>query len=213
METSNQSVGVREDPIWYDDISVLWKHPAELIPTIRQSDTERINSMVRLVAYCSIVVAVIRRDAKYATLGAAIVAILSVCYTFGATQTKNESYANIRPTTVKKSKRICSVSTRNNPFSNATIGELARDPTRPPACTYGQDAHNEEAIRNNFNSGLFRNLDDVYEVENSRRQFITMPVTTSAPDTIAFAQFLYGNRGVTCKENSINCQPYFSSRN
>jgi hypothetical protein len=67
-------------------------------------------------------------------------------------------------------------------------------------------------IRKNFNKGLFRNLDDVYEVENSQRQFVTMPVTTSAPDTIAFAEYLFGNKK-TCKEDPSLCQPWNASRN
>jgi hypothetical protein len=202
---------LKQDPIWYQNISILWSRPSEIIPTRDQSDTERVNSIVRLVLYCSIAVSLIRYNYLYAALGGAIIAIISLSFALGKKKERgNESYANIRPDTVKRAKRACSKSTSNNPFSNATVGALMNNETRAPACSY-DDKGEAALIRKNFNNGLYRNLDDVYEVENSQRQFYTMPVTTSAPDTIAFGQFLFGNKE-TCKENPEKCKPYFASR-
>ena len=202
---------LHSDQIWYKRISVLWERPSELMPTRDQSDAERTNAMVRLVLYCSVSVALIKYNPMYAVLGAMIVAILSLTYAYGVKKTKNESYGNIRPSTVKSQKKACSPSTPNNPFSNATVGALLEDPARAPACSY-DDPGMAEQIRENFNRGLYRNLDDVYETENSFRQYVTNPVTTAAPDTNGFAQFLYGPKSSTCKENTKNCMPYFSSR-
>jgi hypothetical protein len=92
-----------------------------------------------------------------------------------------------------------------------TVGALITDPGRAPACSYDAPGVADE-MRRGFNRGLFKNLEDVYEVENSQRQFYTMPVTTSAPDTIAFAEFLYGSRGKTCKEAPEKCKPWFATR-
>jgi hypothetical protein len=123
---------------------------------------------------------------------------------------KNESYSNLRPTTVKRERKRCSPSTADNPFSNATVGALLGDEGRAPACSYDDPGVAKE-MRKNFNKGLFRNLDDVYEKESSARQFYTMPVTTGAPDTIAFAEFLFGRKD-TCKSNPALCEPRFASR-
>ena len=90
------------------------------------------------------------------------------------------------------------------------MGALLGDEGRAPACSYDTPGVAKE-MRKNFNKGLFRNLDDVYEVENSQRQFYTMPVTTGAPDTIAFAEFLFG-RKKTCKEDPAMCEPRFAAR-
>ncbi|AGE59799.1 hypothetical protein ATCVTN60342_547R [Acanthocystis turfacea Chlorella virus TN603.4.2] len=200
------------DPIWFKDIRVLLLRPSEIIPSRDQSDAERINAIVRLVLYCSLAVALIRSNIMYLVLGIAIIAIISLAFAMGEKRKKkNESYSNLRPTTVKRERKACSPTTTDNPFSNATVGALLGDEGRAPACSYDTPGVAKE-MRKNFNKGLFRNLDDVYEVENSQRQFYTMPVTTSAPDTIAFAEFLYGSRGKTCKEDPSKCEPRFASR-
>jgi hypothetical protein len=56
----------------------------------------------------------------------------------------------------------------------------------------------------NFERGLFMNSTDVFSKENSQRQFYTMPVTTTVPDTYAFAQFLYGG-AKNCKTTPKEC--------
>lgn len=201
-----------EDPIWFKNIKVLFLRPKEIIPSKDQSDAERVNSIVRLVLYCSLAVALIRSNIMYLVLGLAIVVIISLAFALGEKKKKkNESYSNLRPTTVKRQKKDCSKSTPDNPFSNATVGALLGDEGRAPACSYDSPGVAQE-IRKNFNKNLFRNLEDIYEVENSQRQFYTTPVTTSAPDTIAFAEFLYGSRGKTCKEDPSLCEPRFASR-
>jgi len=206
------NVTLPQDPIWFKNLSILWLRPSEIIPSRDQSDEERINALVRLVLYCSVAVALIRMNAMYAVLGLAIIVIITLSYALGKKKkSQNESYSNIRPTTVKRERKSFSSSTPLNPFGNATVGALLEDPGRPPMQGYDEPGVAKQ-IRKNFNKGLFRNLDDVYEVENSQRQFVTQPVTTSAPDTIAFAQYLFGNQP-TCKESPELCQPWRASRN
>lgn len=97
----------------------------------------------------------------------------------------------------------CQLSTPENPFANMLLSDLATRPDRPKACPYDQHAH---LIERNFNLGLVRNVYDVYDKENSQRQFMTMPVTTSAPDVAAFARYCYGGYGKkTCKEDTSKC--------
>lgn len=200
------------DEIWFKNLRIIVDRPSEIIPSRDQSDAERVNALVRLVLYCSISVALIRSNAMYAVLGLAIIVIISLAYALGAKKkTKNEAYSNIRPKTLTRENKACYKPDPNNPFGNATVGALLGDEGKPPACGYDEPGVASQ-IRKNFNKGLFRNLDDVYEVENSQRQFYTMPVTTSAPDTIAFGEFLFGNKR-TCKEDPSLCQPWNASRN
>jgi hypothetical protein len=202
---------LHSDPIWYQNLRILPLRPSEIIPTRDQSDAERVNAIVRLVFYCALAVALIRSNVMYLVLGLAIIVIVTLAFALGAKKKiKNESYANLRPTTVKRENKQCSSSTSDNPYSNATVGALLGDEGRAPACSYDSPGVAKE-IRKNFNQGLFRNLDDVYEKENSQRQFYTMPSTTSAPDTISFGQFLFGNKA-TCKEDPSLCEPRFASR-
>ena len=204
---------LRQDPIWFDNVRVLWNRPSEIIPARDQSDAERVNALVRLVMYCSIAVALIRYNIMYAVLGLAIVVIISLSYALGKKKNvQNESYSNIRPHTVRRENKTYSMSTPDNPFGNATVGALMDDPAKPPMIGYDEPGVARD-IRKNFNKGLFRDVQDVYEVENSQRQFYTMPSTTSAPDTIAFAEYLFGRPGETCKENTKMCHPWKASRN
>jgi hypothetical protein len=205
------NIVLNQDPIWYQNIKVLFLRPREIIPTRDQSDAERVNAIVRLVLYCSAVVALIRSNAMYLVLGLAIITIVSLSFALGGKKKiKNESYGNLRPDSVKRSRKASSPPTKDNPYSNATVGALLDDPGRAPASSYDSSGVALEQ-RKYFNQGLFRNLDDVYEKENSQRQFITMPSTTAAPDTIGFAQFLFGNKD-TCKSNPSLCEPRFASR-
>ena len=222
------------DLAWYQDVKALARRPSEFFPTTIQTAEERLNAIVRLIAYGSLAAYLVGGKNVYIAYGAVLIAGISVIFRFGRTRgrggrnknaggcmmddsmygpsetyTRSEPYSNLVPEHVQRATIRCSPSTPSNPFSNATVGALLADPSRPPACSYDSQA---TTIRTNFNKGLFRNLDDVYEVENSQRQFVTQPVTTSAPDTGAFAQFLYGSRGQTCKESTKACRPWFAVR-
>jgi hypothetical protein len=97
----------------------------------------------------------------------------------------------------------CSRPTPHNPFGNMTAYDIATNPNRPPACPYDDVKEEQRAY---FNKGLVRNLTDVYERENSQRQFYTVPVSQSIPDTKSFANFLYAE-GLkrSCKADPLVC--------
>lgn len=204
---------MQSDPIWYEDVRILPARYAEFFPSRDQSDEERLNAIVRLIAYASIAAFLPRMRVKYLALGLASIALTTLAYRFSKNprESMSEPYGNVAPRTVKRGNARCSRPTDKNPFSNMTVGALISDPGRAPACSYDAPGVADE-MRRGFNKGLFKNLEDVYEVENSQRQFYTMPVTTSAPDTIAFAEFLYGSRGKTCKEAPEKCKPWFATR-
>lgn len=96
----------------------------------------------------------------------------------------------------------CTKSTPENPFANVLLTELGDDPDRPAACAYDSQ---KDLIRKNFNKGLPRNLTDVYEVQNSQRQYMTTPVSTSIPDTHAFAEYVFGSGLKGCKWDTAKC--------
>lgn len=205
------------DSAWYADVAVLARRPDEFWPTAHQSEDERLNSLIRLVAYVSLGVYMYRRDHKFLSFGLGAAAFLSLVHRFGVSSRRcgrlSSGPCPPRPPTppaptdgrVASKQQIanrpsCTMSTPNNPFANALLTD---DPGRPPACRY--DEHSA-AIWRNFNRGLARNAYDVYDKENSQRQFMTNPVTTSAPDTNAFARFAYGSSGRnTCKETPSRC--------
>lgn len=249
-------------PAWYDDIGVLWRDGTEFFPAKHHTERERLNAIVRLVAYASCAAFVAGGKAEVLVIGAALIAAVSLSVKFSKAPVPSASrtevlsssgapdadpddqddqddededddgdddeesddvsdYALLNWNTVRsiaseaagtargvghrqrKSKGACTASTPDNPFANMLVSDLAANPSRPPACSY--DTHSN-LIEKHFNQGLVRNLYDVYDKENSQRQFMTMPVTTSAADVSAFARFCYGGMGrKTCKEDTAKC--------
>lgn len=207
---------MESDPAWYRDLSSLVRRPTEFWPSRDQTSDERLNSLVRLLAYATLAVFLYRKNFKYVAFGMGAVLVLSVVHARGSSRESIQcsgprscrvSTANIKPASVQRAKQACTRSTPNNPFGNMLVSDLADNPGRPPACKFDDQA---EAVQQNFNRGLPRNMYDLYDRENSQRQFVTMPVTTSAPDTVAFAQFCYGGAGrKTCKEDPSRCTGSF----
>lgn len=219
------------DAVWYNDVRTLLRRPSEFFPTRDQSPEERVNAIVRLLVYCTAAVVAYKRQLKYALFGLGAVAVVSLAYRgtgsrrgaarrwsppdadastghhAPAVARRAAAMGGVVPRDAQRAKPRCTASTRNNPFGNMLLSDLNDRPGRPPACKYDDQA---ELIRQNFNAGLVRNAYDVYEKENSQRQWMTMPVTTSAPDTVAFAQWCYGNAGrTTCKEDPSKCTGAF----
>lgn len=214
------------DPVWYEDVRVLARRPGEFFPSRDQSPEERVNSVVRLLLYCAAAVYLYRRQAKYLAFGLAAVGTVSLAYRGTSDKARGKSSsgsagrwrvdsrverpasaAGVRVPHVLRAKRKCTLSTPDNPFANMLLSDLADNPGRAPACKYDDQ---KDLIRDNFNRGLVRNVYDIYEKENSQRQWMINPVTTSTPDTVAFAQFCYGNAGrKTCKEDPSKCTGAF----
>lgn len=209
------------DSVWYEDARVLLRRPSEFWPAIDQTPDERLNSMVRLIAYCAIAIYAYRRNHRYLAFALGAITLLSLAHK-GVAGTATERrcgapgtramgcaapIAGMRRAHVQPKDTACTRSSPDNPFGNFLVGDYLSAPGRPPACKY--DQHKQD-IQHNFNRGLVRNAYDIYDKENSQRQFVTMPVTTSTADTIAFAQFAYGAMGKpTCKEDPSRCSGAF----
>jgi len=90
---------------------------------------------------------------------------------------------------------------KDNPFMNALPYD---DPTLPAACDVENAGVRREMDRA-FNDNLFRDVGDVFHRSVSDRQFHTMPSTSSVPDSVGFASWLYGDGGKNCKQHSAYC--------
>lgn len=197
------------EPIWYQNPRVLVTGWRGFFPARDMSPTERVNSFVRLFLYVSIALSLYSRKPMYLVAGLAASSIVSLAYSSSsaAAMYGDASYGaepvGQRARSVAAGPQRCTRPTKENPFANMLLSDLADDPDRSGACAY-DDVKDE--ISDYFNDGLPRNMTDVYEKENSQRQYMTMPVTRAVADTRAFAEFAYGSLGVEgCKENPARC--------
>lgn len=192
---------MRGDKVWSEDVAVLWKRPAEFFPTADQTSEERINAFVRLALYASLASFAYNRQARSLVLGGAAVAVITLAFRGGSGEAFPVSRNSEPVQTAQARADGCTPPTKDNPFANVLLTDLKQNADRPPACAYDSV---KADIRTHFNDGLMRNSLDVYEVENSQRQFYTMPVTNGIPDTGAFANFLYSGMK-SCKSDQSAC--------
>ena len=99
----------------------------------------------------------------------------------------------------------CRKPTKDNPFMNPSISDYNTE-TDPQACDIEYE-NVEESMNNNYHDKLYRNLDELWDLENSQRQFYTIPNSEVPNKQKEFAEFLYKVPD-TCKENQQNCLRY-----
>lgn len=96
----------------------------------------------------------------------------------------------------------CRQPTDNNPFMNPDITDY-NSPKEVVACN-AADPEIEKNITKSFNSGLFKNIEDVLSGHTSERQFYTVPNTEVPNHENEFANWLY-KAPSTCKEDQSKC--------
>lgn len=103
-------------------------------------------------------------------------------------------------------KNTCRKPTVDNPFSNIVFTDFLDAGNIAEPCNI-DDEDIQHQMQNLYNSSIYRNLEDVWERENSQRLFYTMPIQTVPNSQTDFANWLY-KTGPSCKENSQYCTFY-----
>jgi hypothetical protein len=110
----------------------------------------------------------------------------------------------------KKSK--CRKPTADNPYMNVIFSDYLDAANVPEPCNSDQTKDDAQYL---YNSTVYRNIEDVYERQNSQRLFYTLPITTIPNKQGEFADWLY-KTGPQCKENTSKCtyyeEPYMVSQ-
>lgn len=110
--------------------------------------------------------------------------------------------------------KTCRKPTVDNPFANIVFADYLDAGSVPEPCNV-DNKDIQKDMNMLYNSSIYRNIEDVFERENSQRCFYTVPITTIPNKQTEFANWLY-KTGPTCKENSSNCtyyeEPYMVSQ-
>jgi len=101
-------------------------------------------------------------------------------------------------------KATCRIPTKDNPFMNPIITDFEME--MPPEACNADDDLIKEKIGDAFNDDLFMDVTDLFERQNSQRQYYTLP-HMNPPDQTAFANWLYGT-GNICKNDQSKCLRY-----
>ena len=97
-------------------------------------------------------------------------------------------------------KNTCRRPTNDNPMMNPHALEFGNGD--PPAACNANDEDIKDNMKVTFNHDLFRDVDELWERENSQRQFYTMPNTAIPNNQTEFAKFLYHTKNRNCKTDS-----------
>ena len=201
------------EPFWYEDITVLFE-PTKLkkyIPLKSYSKEEKLNSIVRLGFYISLLFLVFTFNINYLFIAIFCLVLTLIIYSNESEKKvkKNkkhiENYDNIKNDKLYKKNNIkvdnyledCILPSDENPFMNVLLTDK-RD--RKPAC---KTKKIKKLVDNKFSQGLYKDINSVYDRENSQREYYTMPSTTIPNNQGDFANWLYMTPK-TCKEGNGN---------
>jgi len=215
------------DDFWYDKPSILWdpNRFIEFFPNPDLSLAEKLNSLVRLSFYLSIVLMIFFGNYLYIYIPIVVLAFTFLIHkNYKPPEKKNlqdyKSYFNNDDklkgvegdpsqleTTLenfKLSSDECTKPSIGNPFMNINLITDKRD--KPAACPYYDDEKVAADVEKDFEFNLYRDVSDLYNKRNSQRQYYTTPSTTIPNEQTAFAKWLYLSPP-TCKEDTIRCTP------
>lgn len=203
----------RVDPFWYDNIEVLFQSDrlTEFFPTKDQTREERLNSIMRLSIYVSVLLYFHHKNYKYLSIALGV-GLLTIYVYRNNPQLSTEGNSKIETLDVQQpGEQQCTKPTVDNPFMNVTMKDYmnivdGKIVDRPPACDVNDNTVKKD-IDTSFETNLYRDVDDVFGKFNSQRQFFTMPFTTIPNKQDEFAKWLYASPK-TCKEDQDFCLRY-----
>ena len=204
------------EPFWYDDINVLIDKTKlkKYIPLKSYTRDEKLNAIVRFSIYISLLFLLFTGKTNYLFITIFSLVLTLIIHSNYNEQidkklVKNiENYKNIKndkdfkKQNIKPSKYLegCVLPTDENPFMNPLITDK-RD--RKRACKTYNNKKLKNVVEDKFGKGLFKDINSVYDRENSQREYYTLPSTTIPNDQKTFGNWLYMTPK-TCKEGNGN---------
>lgn len=191
------------DPFWADDPYILLSSSrfVEFFPTADMTRVEKINAMTRFAIYLGILLAVTYNNIIW--LYIPVVAMLFFYFVHkyypdnqhgaGADDLKCQG-----DTCHDENGNLYQKPTRDNPFMNVLLTDYVDNPIRSPAADI-DDPNIQKDIKKMFDYGLYKNVDDIWDRNNSQRQYYTNPGTTIPNDRDSFMNWCW-NTPYVCKD-------------
>ena len=195
---------INNDMFWYDDPSILWDKDrlVEFMPKLSMTFEERLNALSRLSIYVGLLLFMYHHNVVLFYIPIITLAIVFTVYKFRTDPSVspknilNSVGANadnvdlIEQYTNDEDGNLCQKPTKNNPFMNVLLTDYVEQPNRPPACPHEKEGV-KEAMNDGFGHNLYQNVNDVWQKNNSQRQYVTNPSTTIPNDRESFQKWLY----------------------
>ena len=200
------------DPFWFNQYTILFDKDrlTEFFPNQYMSQAEKLNAILRFGIYSSIILMLYYKNQNVLFLPLFIAGLTLYLHKFNKLPVPEKAKSHFIK--MKELKEKCEVPSKDNPFMNTLVHELNDGPKKPNCKVEDEDV--KEDIEKNFNHNLYKDVNDIYNKNNSQRQFFTMPETDSYGakhgDSVKFAKWLYVLPKPTCKENTGYCTGTFN---
>lgn len=209
-------------PFWESQPQILIdpNQLAKFWPTPQMTFVDRLNAMMRLSVYASLIMVLVTKNLNWLILmvfAALLIHMMWIYHPEGA-----ESVQPFTPEELKKitgsnsveqyaidqrSGEVVQKPTQDNPFMNVLISDYADAPNRPPAAN-PDDPEIKAEIDRLFRRNLPQEMDDIFGRNNSQREFVTQPSTTIPNDRDTFARWCYASPSM-CKDGKMGwCLKY-----
>ena len=182
-----------KDEFWFKNPKILFNEHRlkEFFPVKEMTDIEKLNSLVRLSIYLGILLAIVMKNYMYL-----YIIIITGIFTIFLYENKKEDFGILSSLNSK------TVPTQDNPFMNYNY--ITDSKNKSKSVKSYNNPNIKDEISTYFNEKLYRDVSDLYQKNNSQRQFYTMPCTDVVNDQTKFAKWLYYT-DKTCKEDGIKC--------
>jgi len=210
MDTTTTELDIQIKPRLTDDTDPFWfRYPKIIFDSEKLTDffpaeymtyNEKLNAILRFSIYASFVLSLYRRSLTMILLPVFVALVTLYIYKYNNVQTEEDKVEGFG---LPK----CTMPTKDNPFMNTLLTDIGVYKERLPACEPTEEV--KELTETHFNHNLFKDVNDIYDRNNSQNRFFTMPNTTELGvkngDTNLFANALYNNGQPSCKEDTGMC--------
>ncbi len=195
------TLDINGDKFWYQDPLVLIQQDRliEFFPHNDMSLYEKLNAIVRFALYFALLTLAMKGQTTMFLFPLFVMGLTLYLFKMDYHPEDDKDYF-----TLSRAKREeCQPPSDSNPFMNVLISDYTENPQKKRACDIN-DKEIQKEIKDKFEKNLYRNTVDLWERNNSQREYYTMPNTTIPNDQINFAKWLY-KTPATCKELTTHC--------
>tara|TARA_A100001015_G_scaffold8266_2_gene10154 strand:+ start:235 stop:876 length:642 start_codon:yes stop_codon:yes gene_type:complete len=181
--------------LWVYNFSVLFDITkiTEFIPLPSMNLEEQLNAVTRFILYLSVLLFLYKQNVRIFFLPIIVMILIYVVVTYTNILERYENLTD-KDTFQMYPRHVCyERPTTNNPFMNVLLTDYRTKPNRGSAMPSWNRRGVQQSINQEFEKRLFKNVGDIYNTNNSQRQFYTMPNTQLANNQGDFANWLYNS--------------------
>lgn len=198
-------------PFWSDKISILFdkQYALEILPKKEFDLNRKLNALLRFTIYYCLIIYLLDMKKTHMLsfiLGMAIFTFIIHKKYKDAFVEKitNKIMNNSHDMDLSKLEESYKLPTKNNPFMNPTLDEYGTNTSKPAYDSYNNKGI-QRVMEDDFDEGLYKDVNDIFNKNNSQRQYFTVPGNSVPNDRDTFMKWCY-QTPPTCKEgNGLQC--------